>query len=226
MKNNPARAVLWDMDGVVVDSAVAHRDSWKFAFGKQGVSFTDKDFEQVFGQRNDLIIRKIMGQDIGQSKIDEVAEDKEIFFRELIRKDMRAFPGVIKLLKLLKENGIKAAIGSSAPMENIKVILDGLGITGYFQALVYGQEVRESKPSPQVYQLAARKLGAEPQNCIVIEDAVAGVLAARRGGMHCIAVTNSHPAEALSQADLVVDSLEKVDFRVLEKVYGGEKDRL
>ncbi len=126
MKNNFARAVLWDMDGVVVDSAVAHRDSWKFAFGKQGVSFTDRDFEQVFGQRNDLIIRKIMGQDIGQSKIDEVAEDKEIFFRELIRKDMRAFPGVIKLLKLLKENGIKAAIGSSAPMENIKVILDGL----------------------------------------------------------------------------------------------------
>jgi HAD superfamily hydrolase (TIGR01509 family) len=135
---------------------------------------------------------------------------------------MREFPGVTKLLQLLDKNGVKAAIGSSAPLENINVILNGLGISGYFQAIVYGQEVKESKPSPQVYQLAARKLGAEPQNCIVIEDAVAGVTAAKRGGMHCIAVTNSHPAEALSQADLVVDSLEKVDLGVLDKVYSSK----
>ena len=102
-------------------------------------------------------------------------------------------PGAVELIKSLNEHGIKSAIGSSAVPENIDVILEGLGIKDCFQAIAYGTEVAEGKPSPEIFLLAAEKLGVKPANCVVIEDAIAGVAAAKRAGMKCVAVTNSHP---------------------------------
>ncbi len=140
-----------------------------------------------------------------------------------MKQNLKAFPGVINLLQILKDNSIASAIASSAPLENIRLILSGLRIEGYFQAIVYGREVTEGKPSPQGFLLAAKKLGAEPRNCIGIEDAIAGVTAVKRAGMHCIAVTNTHPAESLSEADLVVDSLEKVTLQDLNRLFTNQK---
>ncbi|HEX7475923.1 MAG TPA: HAD family phosphatase [Dehalococcoidales bacterium] len=219
MKNNELKAVLWDMDGVVADTARQHFESWQYAFRRQKVTFPEEEFKSVFGQRNDIIIRKIMGAGVSPGMIEKVAQDKEEFFRAAVKKNLKPFPGVIRLLITLKENGIRAAIGSSAPLENIQAVLSGLGIGDYFQALVYGLEVQEGKPSPQVFQLAARKLGARPGNCIVIEDAIAGVKAAKSAGMHCIAVTNTHPAASLAEADLVVDSLELIGLNELNMLF-------
>lgn len=222
MTDRYTRAVIWDMDGVIADTAEQHFESWRFAFDKQGIEFTREDFLHIFGQRNDTIIRKYMGEDISREIIDRVAGDKETFFRESVKKDLRPLPGVIDLLKTLAENGIGSAVASSAPRENIQVILRRLDITGYFQAVVYGSEVSEGKPNPQVFLLAAQKLGVEPQRCVVIEDAVAGVTAAKRAGMHCIAVTNTHPAERLQDADLVVSSLEEVSLQDLMRLFDEE----
>ena len=225
MNNRPVRAVLWDMDGVIADTALPHYRSWQFAFHKQGIRFSDDEFQRVFGQRNDLIVRKVMGKDFSQELIDVISEDKEVFFRDEVVKELHLFPGVLELLKLLKENGIASAVGSSAPLENVEVILKGLKIESYFQAVVYGLEVKEGKPNPEVFLTAARKVGAEPINCIVIEDAVAGVTAAKKAGMACIAVTNTHPAEALKTADWVVDSLEKVHLPELEKLFAASQSK-
>ena len=111
------------------------------------------------------------------------------------------------------------AIASSAPMENIQLILRGLGIESYFQAIVWGREVTEGKPSPQAFLLAAEKLGVKPEDCLVIEDAVAGVSAAKRAGMKCIAVTTTNPREKLHEADLVVDSLAEVGADVVAGLF-------
>ena len=108
------------------------------------------------------------------------------------------------------------ALASSAPVENIQLVVPGVGIECYFQAIVSGREVAEGKPSPQVFLLAAQKLGIEPENCIVIEDSVAGITAAKRAGMRCLAVTNTHPRVALTEADLIVDNLETVKVNDLE----------
>jgi beta-phosphoglucomutase len=102
MNNSSVRAVIWDMDGVIADTALPHYHSWQFAFRKQGIRFTDDEFQDVFGQRNDLIVRKIMGQDFSQKLIDVISEDKEVFFREEVVKELRLFPGVLDLLNLLK----------------------------------------------------------------------------------------------------------------------------
>ncbi len=204
------RAVIWDMDGVIVDTGEYHYRSWRDIFKKQGVDFSEKDFQCIFGQRNDTIIRKTLGKELTQAQVDSIADDKDNYFRQLVKSHVTPFPGVIDLLKILNANGILAAVASSAPLENIRLIMAEAGTAEYFQAVVYGREVSEGKPSPQIYLLAAQKLGAEPANCIVIEDAVAGVEGAKRAGMRCIAVTNTHEAAGLNKADLVVDSLEKV----------------
>ncbi len=207
------------MDGVIVDTASNHFLSWQYAFEKRGITFTEENFKSIFGQRNDTIIRRFAGQILSQDDINKITQDKEEFFRHAVKGRLKPFPGVVNLLITLKENGIGSAVASSAPLENIRLILSELHIEDYFQAIVFGLEVTEGKPSPQVFLLAAQKLKVEPGNCIVIEDAIAGVKAAKRAGMHCIAVTNSHPADMLCEADLVVDSLEKVNLRKLEKLF-------
>ncbi len=219
MKNQKARAVIWDMDGVVADTARQHFQSWQFAFGRQGYSFPEAVFKTVFGQRNDTIIRLIMGSGTSLSRIDQVARDKEEFFRAAVKTELQPFPGVIQLLKILRQNSLRTAIASSAPLENIQAVLGGLKILDYFQALVYGLEVREGKPSPQIFQLAARKLGVSAGESVVIEDAVAGVQAAKAGGMRCIAVTNTHPPASLAAADIIVDSLERIGLVELEALF-------
>lgn len=207
---NFAKAVIWDMDGVIADTAVLHFRSWQYAFGKKNINFSEEDFKHHFGQRNDTIIRDTAGSGVSIDIMEEIAEDKEDFFRREAVDGLRSFPGVIGLLKGLKESGILCAVASSAPLENVSLILNCLGIEKYFQAVVYGKEVAEGKPSPQIFLAAARKLGIEPEDCTVIEDAVAGVQAAKAAGMRCIAVTNTHSYQSLVQADLVVSSLAEV----------------
>jgi beta-phosphoglucomutase family hydrolase len=210
--------VIWDMDGVIADTGIYHFKAWQKVFGEKGVTFTRQDFNKKFGQRNDTIIRSALGEEISQSKLDAVAKEKEETFRNLAKNNVKPLPGAVELLKSLGEHGFKLALASSAPMENIRLVTESLGIYNSFQAMVYGREVTEGKPSPQPFLLAAKKLGIEPRCCVVIEDAIAGVAAAKRAGMRCIAVTNTHSQEKLAEADLIVDSLEKVTVNDVEKL--------
>ena len=213
-----AKAVIWDMDGVIVDSGPYHCRAWQYVFHKRGVEFTEEDFQHHFGQRNDTIIRSIMGDDVSLDVMADIAEEKEAKYRELVGQNIKAQPGAIELIETLGKDGFGMAIGSSAPMENIQLILQALDIEKCFQAIVYGREVTEGKPSPQVFLLAAEKLGVKPENCIVIEDAVAGVAGAKKAGMKCIAVTATHDKEKLVQADIVVDSLITVSLKDIENL--------
>ncbi len=218
MPENNAKCVIWDMDGVIADTGPYHFKAWQKVFQKRGVKFTAEDFKKNFGQRNDTIIRYALGGQISRDDLESIAREKEKAYRELARNNIRALPGAIALLKSLKKHGFKVGLGSSAPPENIRLVTESLNIDNFFQAIVYGREVTEGKPSPQVFLLAAKKLGVEPEHCAVIEDALAGVAAAKRAGMRCIAVTNTHPKENLSQADLIVDTLEKVTVADIERL--------
>lgn len=211
-------AVIFDMDGVIVDTADFHFKSWQYAFKKAGVDFKRKDFTGLFGRRNDAIIRTVLKREVSPQEIEQIAGEKEKYFLENVAGHVSAFPGAIELIKDLAGMGIKTAIASSAPPENIQLLLSSLDIKQYFQQFVSGIEVTESKPSPLIYLLAARKLGIAPENCIVFEDAVAGVTGAKRGGMHCVGFTSTNSRENLQEADLVVDSLEEVSVSSLVKL--------
>jgi beta-phosphoglucomutase len=211
-------AVLWDMDGVIADTGFYHMRSWQETFHQTGITFTKTDFNRVFGMRSDEIIRSVLGKDFTLEKMQTIMELKETTFRRLYRDNIKSFPGAIELIKSLNEAHFKQALVSSTPIENINLITGTLGIRACFDEIISGGDVTEGKPSPQGYLLAARKLGVVPAKCVVIEDAVVGVCAAKAGGMTCIAVTNTHPTEKLVEADLVVDSLEKVDVVVVERL--------
>jgi beta-phosphoglucomutase family hydrolase len=208
-------AVIWDMDGVIADTAPHHLRAWQETFAKRGVNFSDEDFKHSFGIRNDAIIRNVLGEPITEEEIEAIADEKEATFRRIIGRKIKPLPGALELLKALDESGIKMAIASSTPIENARLVLGSLGIAGRFRTIVSSQDVTEGKPNPQVFLVAAKRLGAEPKNCLVIEDAVAGVKAAKSAGMGCVAVTNTHPRKSLREADFIVDTLEMVTVKDL-----------
>jgi beta-phosphoglucomutase family hydrolase len=218
MPRGKTRAVIWDMDGVIADTAPYHLKAWQEVFQKRGVKFTKEDFRHTFGQRNDTIIKNTLGEETSQAEIEAIASQKEACFRQRIRPNLKPLPGVAALLKALSQADFKMALASSAPIENIQLLTRSLDINSYFQSIISDKDVTEGKPNPQVFQLAAQRLGVEPENCIVIEDAVAGVTAAKRAGMRCLAITSTHPRPSLAEADLIVDSLEAVSVNDLEEL--------
>lgn len=218
MLSSRARAVIWDMDGVIADTAPLHFQAWRETFQKRGVSFTEEDFKFSFGRRNDASIRKILGDGVPPDEIEIISKDKEENFRRRIGLDLKPLPGVIELMNLLAEHGFRMALVSSAPKENIRLLTEGLGIDKFFQCTVAAKDVIEGKPSPEGFLLASKKLGVKPERCIVIEDAVVGVVAAKRAGMRCLAVTNTHSRTSLAEADIIVDTLVTVTISDLERL--------
>ncbi len=219
----PARAVLWDMDGVIVNTARYHLEAWQEAFARRGVKFTAGDFQHSFGQRNDNIIRSVLGNNVPIEQMKDIAEYKESSFRKRIKRDIRPFPGTIELMNSLHQQGFKQAIASSAPPENVQFLLRSLDLLPCFQVIISGRDVARGKPDPQIFLTAARKLKVESRNCLVIEDAVAGVQAAKAAGMQCIAVTNTHPRGSLVKADLTVNSLAEIDSSTIERLFENSK---
>ncbi len=207
--------VLWDMDGVIADSGPFHFAAWQEVFAKRAVTFTSKDFTRLFGTRNDFIIRTVLGKDLPEKEINNIALEKEVSFREKAKENIKPFPGVVKLLNTIKKATFRQALVSSAPIENIDLITTEIGIEGIFDCVISGREVAESKPSPQIYILAAKKLEVGPETCIVIEDSPHGVRAAKVAGMRCLAITNTHSKQDLEEADRVVNSLEDIDLITL-----------
>ena len=212
-------AVIWDMDGVIADTAPFHFRSWQQAAQQRGVAFSESDFRQSFGKRNPEIIRGTFGSTLSDSEIARIAAHKEEVFRDLAASKLEAFPGVLGLLRTLRASGFRMAIASSTPLPNIELVLSRLGIADCFDTIVSGEDVSQGKPHPEVFLLAACKLGVAPGRCVVIEDAVAGVQAAKSAGMKCVAITNTHPAERLAGADLVVTGLEDVSAETLCRLF-------
>lgn len=203
----PERAVLWDLDGVIVDTAPLHLWSWQEAFGEIGVPFTESDFKRSFGQRTIEIIRQVLGPDVEPRQLEALTERKEALFRVAAASGVKMLPGAKYLLTALYVSGWAQAIASSAPPENVDLLVDALSIRDFLGMVVTAKDVSVGKPAPDVFLVAAARLGVDPAHCIVVEDAVAGVQAAKAAGMRCVAVTNTHSADHLGQADLVVDSL-------------------
>jgi beta-phosphoglucomutase family hydrolase len=201
-------AVLWDLDGVLVDTAPFHFQAWQELFQSLGRGFADADFRRTFGLRNDAILRDILGE-LTPAEVERLAQRKEDLYRDKIKGRVTAMPGAVELLRRLQQRGRKMAVASSTTRENVRVVLSSLGLEGMFEAVVAEEDAPKGKPDPQGFLVAAERLGVEAGECVVIEDAPGGVEAAKRAGMRCIGVTTSRPREALADADLVVDSLEE-----------------
>ena len=205
-------AVLWDLDGTLVDSAEYHWQSWRDTMAAEGVAVTHAQFLASFGQRNDRILRGWLG-DIDAGRIERIAEAKESAYRRLAADGgLIALPGAAEWVRRLHDSGWRQAIASSAPRLNVDVMLRALQLDPWFDAIVSAEDVTICKPDPQVFLTAAERLGVDPPSCIVVEDAEAGVEAARRAGMRCIGVSASTPLAA----DIAIGSLAHLPANAFE----------
>lgn len=208
-------AILWDVDGTLVDTAAEHFAAWQQLAAAIGEPFTRGDFDRTFGMRNPEVLRLLFGQDLSDATVADHADRKESLYRERVRGgEVKLLPGVARLLGEFTAAGWLQAIGSSAPRLNLELLLASAGVAGVFGAVVSGDDVARGKPDPEVFLRGAAGLGVAPADCVVLEDAEAGVAAARAAGMACVAVLSStlHTRESLTEAGagLVVDSLERL----------------
>lgn len=210
-------ALVWDLDGVIVDSGEAHNASWVEMAREYGLPYDpDKDFKAMFGRHNNDIISGLWG--ITDPELSgKMAYSKESAFRREASR-LKALPGVIDLAKAARQAGWKQAIGSSAPLANIEILLKATGMGEYMDAISSGDDVTVGKPDPKVFLIAFERLGVDPAQGVVIEDAPTGVQAAKRAGAACLAVTNTQTRETLEQAgaNMVVNTLEGITVETLE----------
>jgi beta-phosphoglucomutase family hydrolase len=218
------RGVLWDLDGVLVDTGEFHFQAWSQTLLEYGIPFTRELFQTIFGMNNAGTLSVLLGGVPTPERLAEISERKERLFRQAVRGCARPLPGVRVWLERLKVDRVRQAVASSAPPANIDALVDELGLRPYFQAIVAGSDL-PGKPDPAVFLKAASLIGVRPEQCVVVEDAVAGVEAARRAGMKCIAVTTTNPAHALRSADVVVERLDALPSDTFRRLLGliGER---
>ncbi len=214
--------VIFDMDGVLADTGPIHFESWVKVAEEIGVEFTKIMFEQTFGQKSTTITRKLVGSEVDQVLIENWANLKEGYYREMIKDKLVPLPGVIRIINKLKSKQFKLAIGSSGPPKNVDLLLNQLKIKAFFDITITGADVKRGKPEPDVFLIVAEKLKIKPENCIVIEDAPVGIEAAKRAGMKSIALTTTHNKEELRDANLIVRDLSNVTLNDIKKLLGVE----
>jgi len=206
----PIEAVIFDMDGVLVDSYQPHLDSWRMLAEENALAITEAQFAETFGRTSRDIIGRLFGV-ADAARVAALDDRKEALYRDIVRGKVPEMPGATALVASLHQRRIKLAIGSSGPRENILLVRDELGLAELTPTYVCGADVEHGKPAPDVFLLAAEKMGIAPANCAVIEDAPAGIAAANAAGMLSIGLTSTHEAAALGEADVVVDSLPAVE---------------
>jgi HAD superfamily hydrolase (TIGR01509 family) len=200
------RGVLWDMDGVLVDTGEFHFQAWEGLLPEYGLPFNRELFNATFGMNNYGIVKALLGREPDPRLVDEIAARKEERLRRFVQGHVTLLPGAADWLNRLKAGGWRQAVASSSPLENIHAILGSLRLDAFFDALVSGADL-PGKPEPALFLSGAHALTVSPKRCVVVEDAIAGVEAAKRGGMKCIAVLTTNPAETLSKADVIVERL-------------------
>jgi HAD superfamily hydrolase (TIGR01509 family) len=198
----PIPSFLFDLDGVVVDSNERHVASWKEVARRHGFDCPDPDHIGKCGLRTGAVIRDLLRWPVSEADAARIGFEKEEIYREWIRQDgIRPISGVLEFLEKARELGIRCAVGSSAPRENVNLCLRALRLDGAFAATVSGEDVLRGKPAPDIFLKAAERIGVAPRQCLVFEDAPAGIAAAHAAGMRAYALLTSHTRKEISEAD-------------------------
>lgn len=215
------KAVIFDMDGVIVDTNPHHRTAWRQYYQRYGKTLSDEEFvEHVSGKHNSHIVAHLFaGQTLTPDEVLRLSNEKEALFRELYRPDVVPVDGLIDFLKALKAAGIQTAVATSAPVENLNFVIDALELRPYFNALLNESMVSHPKPDPEIYQKAMAMLGVEPGESVVFEDSMTGIQAAKASGATVVGVaTTQTPDELQPFVDDVVRDFTEVTPNRLQRL--------
>ncbi|MBV8585994.1 MAG: HAD family phosphatase [Verrucomicrobia bacterium] len=212
---------IFDWDGVIIDSSRHHEESWNRLSAETGLPLFPGHFKKGFGMKNEYIIPKVLNWTSDPDLVQRYSLRKEMLYREVVLEwGISPLPGVTEWLNELQRHQIPCVVGSSTHRENIETGLRLLDFGSFFQAIVTAEDVSHGKPDPEVFLLAAKRIGAAPARSVVFEDALVGIEAAHRGGMKAVGVATTNAAELLCDADVVVHRLDELSVKQLEKLVG------
>ncbi len=212
---------IFDWDGVIIDSSAQHEQSWELLADEIGKPLPEGHFKRGFGKKNERIIPDLDWA-TDANEIHQLGLRKEELYRELVRRDgVTPLPGARELLTTLRDAGIPCVVGSSTHRKNIETICEITGLGAFFAGIVTGEDVSHGKPDPEVFQKGAAIIGVDPASCVVFEDALVGLEAARAGGMKSVGVATTEPVSALEgNCDLAVESLTYLTLDQLSSLLG------
>lgn len=217
-------AVIFDMDGVIVHSNPYHKIAIQEFCRAHGHELSDdRLLKHVYGRTNREWITALFGQ-ISNEMIVRYTEEKEALYRKLFDKEIQPVKGLVSFLDELEKNNIPRAIGTSAPLSNVDFTLSRTGTRKYFDIILNDTYVTHSKPHPEIYIKCAQALGLPTRQCIVIEDSLSGIQAAKAAGSKVIGITTTHPAEELSHCDLVIDDFDGMTVERLAALAAASGD--
>lgn len=215
------KAVIFDMDGVIIDSEPAHVKFEKEIFKNLGIAVTEEEHMGFVGTTSYYMWETLRVKNELKQSLEELVSNDRVQYLEYLKSDKNEvvlIEGVREFIKELHDNGVKLAIASSSPLDVIKIVVNRYELQEFFDELVTGDYVENSKPSPDVFLYAANKLGVKPEECIVIEDSCNGTKAAKNAGMKCIGYKNLNSGDQdLSCADIIMDSFLKINYSYISE---------
>lgn len=213
------------MDGVLVNNMAVHFEAFAAMAERYNLKAEEgADFSHLNGRGNDDIINALFPRELVEAKgVEALAAEKEALYREIYAPKICPTEGLHELLRSLAEASIRCAVGSSGPRVNVEFVLEKCNITPYFQVLISGDMVTRCKPDPEIFLTAAERLGLKPEECLVFEDAISGVKAARAAGMKVITLTSTHTLEQLAQAepDMIIDDFRAISLSQIQALAEG-----
>ncbi len=212
--------VIFDIDGVLLNSNPAHYESWRLMGEEDGFDFTPQLFQETFGQRSDAIIAGHWPRSLSPEEIQRMAERKEAIYREMAEKNFPAMPGAADFVRELARRGFPLSVGSSGPAVNVNFVVERLGILPLLKGVVSGTDVTQAKPAPDIFLACAEKMAMEPGRCAVIDDSASGVRAAKAAGMKIIGFfSGGHEPDEYDGADLLVHSFEELSAERILRLF-------
>jgi beta-phosphoglucomutase len=211
---NDFDAVIFDMDGTMIDNMFYHKRAWMEFTGRHGIYPSEKEFKQKFsGLKNDKILEGIFNKKLTEQEVTSHAEKKEQLYRDLYAPHIQEVKGLTDILNTLKTHNKKVAVATTAPKKNRDFGLEALRMTDTFSVVLGEEDVIHSKPDPGIYLEAAKRLGVEPGRCLVFEDSPPGVTAGKAAGMKVIGILTTHSEEDLKDADYQIRDFTAISFQ-------------
>lgn len=222
-ESRPLPGIIFDIDGVLLDSNPAHLESWKVMAGEEGFDFSDSLFQQTFGQTTVAILTHHWNRRLSEEEIVRMARRKEEIYREMAARKLPAMPGAAEFVRSLHAAGFPISVGSSGPGYNVDFVLDRLGVVPFLNGIVSGTDVTRGKPAPDIFLGCAEKMGVDPRNCVAIDDSKSGVQAARAAGMKIIGFFSAgHKDDEYDDVDLLIRSFDELSPEILLGLFAAK----
>jgi len=212
-------AIIFDMDGVIVNNSEYHEKAWSSFCNKYEIELIEDEKKQyIFGTTNKTALEYIFKRELNKEEVKTYGDEKEELYRQRYQSDIKLANNLNEFLSTLKDNNISLAIATSADNDNVNFVMENTGIREYFAEIVSSDQIKKGKPDPEIYLEAAKRINKETKECIVIEDSLAGIKAGKKAGMKVIAITSTHKREVINEADLIIDDFSELTIDIISSI--------